>query len=304
MTTEQECIEALHEAAEQLGESPSRGQYDELGLTPAGATIMRTLGGWNAAKAAAGLETSPSTGSRMLPKPPDVDLPDHLDWAELTVDQRWHYRHRAENARRTRVRRRRIRRWVYEYKLESAGCIGCGESDPACLDFHHRDPDKKRMAVSKLVTFGHRIETIRTEIEKCELLCANCHAHEHASRIDWSNWVASTDDDAPTEVTTEDIVQMDGSSLGRNARLRAWAQAYQQSQGCRECGEDDPACLQFHHVRGEKTETVGSMLLRGASAQRVFAEIEKCDVLCANCHRQVHYQPPSVDVPSAGDSRG
>jgi hypothetical protein len=160
------------------------------------------------------------------------------------------------------------------------------------------------MSVSRLVTFGHRVEKIRAEIEKCDLLCANCHAREHASRIDWSNWVESTGDSEPSKVTTGDIVRMDGSSLGGNARLRAWTQAYKHSQGCRECGEDDSACLQFHHVRGEKTETVGSMLLRGASAQRVFDEIEKCDVLCANCHRQVHYQPPSVDVPSAGDSRG
>ena len=121
------------------------------------------------------------------------------------------------------------------------------------------------------------------------------------------SWVESQLDEYRSqsiEVTADDIVRMDGSSLGKNARLRAWAQAYRHSRGCRECGEDDSACLQFHHVRGEKTETVGSMLLRGASAQRVFDEIEKCDVLCANCHRQVHYQPPGVDVPSAGDSRG
>ncbi|ELY90615.1 hypothetical protein C483_11161 [Natrialba hulunbeirensis JCM 10989] len=45
MTTEDECIEALREAAERLGESPTKAQYEELGLTPASATIIRTCGG-------------------------------------------------------------------------------------------------------------------------------------------------------------------------------------------------------------------------------------------------------------------
>ncbi|WP_394295529.1 homing endonuclease associated repeat-containing protein [Natrialba chahannaoensis] len=56
MTTEDECIEALREAAERLGESPTKAQYEEIGLTPASATIIRTCGGWNDAKERAGLE--------------------------------------------------------------------------------------------------------------------------------------------------------------------------------------------------------------------------------------------------------
>jgi len=57
VTTEGECLEALREAAERLGESPTKAQYEELGMTPASATIMKTVGGWNEAKEQAGLET-------------------------------------------------------------------------------------------------------------------------------------------------------------------------------------------------------------------------------------------------------
>ncbi|OIB55550.1 hypothetical protein BBD46_04405 [Natrialba sp. SSL1] len=74
MTTEAACLEALKRAAEEFGESPTKAQYEELGLTPAFATIIRTCGGWNDAKERAGLETSYSRGSRGNPKPDEIEL--------------------------------------------------------------------------------------------------------------------------------------------------------------------------------------------------------------------------------------
>lgn len=59
MAIEEQCIDALHAAADRLGKSPTKAEYEELGLRPASATIMRNLGGWNAAKEAAGLQTNP-----------------------------------------------------------------------------------------------------------------------------------------------------------------------------------------------------------------------------------------------------
>jgi hypothetical protein len=42
--SEAECLEALQEAADVLGESPTKQQYEELGLTPAASTILRVIG--------------------------------------------------------------------------------------------------------------------------------------------------------------------------------------------------------------------------------------------------------------------
>lgn len=56
-TTETECLEALREAAERLGESPTKAEYEDLGLRPASATIIRAVGGWNEAKEKAGLDS-------------------------------------------------------------------------------------------------------------------------------------------------------------------------------------------------------------------------------------------------------
>lgn len=178
MTAKDDCLDALRTVADRLGESPSKGQYEELGLTPSAATILRHFGGWNAAKEEAGLHTNTSTGSRTIPKPEGLDLPDGLVWGELSQDQRWHYRNREWNTERSLRRRAHIRAWLNEHKAES-GCVRCGESDPACLDLHHVDPDDKDRSITRMVTDGCGRDQINTELRKCVVLCSNCHPKEH-----------------------------------------------------------------------------------------------------------------------------
>lgn len=173
-----DCRDALRTAADRLGESPSKAQYEALDLTPASATIVRTMGGWNAAKTAAGLETAASRGSRVCSKPDDADLSDEA-WAELSVDQRWHYRHREQNATQSLNRRARLRAWVHGLKRDH-GCARCSETDSACLDFHHRNEAEKTASVSELVSNGRSKAAIREEMKRCDVLCANCHRKEHA----------------------------------------------------------------------------------------------------------------------------
>ena len=52
---------------------------------------------------------------------------------------------------------------------------------------------------------------------------------------------------------------------------------------CVDCGEPDPIVLQFDHVRGKKIKKVSTMI-KTYAWQAVLEEIEKCDVVCANCH--------------------
>jgi len=56
------------------------------------------------------------------------------------------------------------------------------------------------------------------------------------------------------------------------------------SKPCMDCGGMFPAeCMDFDHVRGEKTTTVGA--LSNHSDKRFWAEVAKCDLICSNCHR-------------------
>lgn len=58
-----------------------------------------------------------------------------------------------------------------------------------------------------------------------------------------------------------------------------------QETPCADCGKNYHAVvMDFDHVRGEKTGNVAE-LVRRASWARVQAEIDKCDLVCANCHR-------------------
>jgi len=55
---------------------------------------------------------------------------------------------------------------------------------------------------------------------------------------------------------------------------------------CVDCGESDPVVLEFDHVRGEKTGGIGKMISQSRPLGLIMAEIEKCEVRCANCHKR------------------
>jgi hypothetical protein len=63
---------------------------------------------------------------------------------------------------------------------------------------------------------------------------------------------------------------------------------YLRGRACSTCGIDDPVVLEFHHVsvRGSKCAPVSVLVTHGYTWRKVQAEIAKCEVLCANCHRK------------------
>lgn len=63
----------------------------------------------------------------------------------------------------------------------------------------------------------------------------------------------------------------------------------EQRTACAVCGEDEPICLDFHHINpDEKEDHVALAVRRGWGKKRILAEIAKCVVLCSNCHRKLH----------------
>jgi len=88
----------------------------------------------------------------------------------------------AERKRRTDVKRARLQsisEWFEGHK-NRLRCVRCGESHPAVLQFHHRDPAEKDIALAEAVSAGWSVERILREAAKCEVLCANCHMKHHA----------------------------------------------------------------------------------------------------------------------------
>jgi CHAD domain-containing protein len=56
------------------------------------------------------------------------------------------------------------------------------------------------------------------------------------------------------------------------------------SNPCVDCGEGDPIVLEFDHLR-DKSFAIGPELSR-RNWQSILDEMEKCEVVCANCHRR------------------
>jgi len=67
--------------------------------------------------------------------------------------------------------------WFIELK-KTLKCENCPEDRYWVLDFHHRDPNKKDIEVSKLIRLGSK-KKILNEIKKCKVLCSNCHRDLH-----------------------------------------------------------------------------------------------------------------------------
>jgi hypothetical protein len=73
----------------------------------------------------------------------------------------------------------------------------------------------------------------------------------------------------------------------RKSKQREWLREYKKKLSCVRCGFNDWRCLDFHH-KGDKDNEVSNMI--GLSKKRILDEISKCEVVCANCHRIIHFE--------------
>jgi hypothetical protein len=79
---------------------------------------------------------------------------------------------------RAKAKKERNRKIVEEIKV--GGCQICGEKRFPCLDFHHVG-DNKEYHIALLLKRGRGLEKLREELDKCIVVCANCHRITHDS---------------------------------------------------------------------------------------------------------------------------
>jgi len=91
---------------------------------------------------------------------------------------------RESNQKSGALRRERNREFVWAYLLANP-CIRCPEVDPILLEFDHRDPTQKAMAVSVMICGEYSIKRISEEIDKCDVLCVSCHRRKTATQLGW-----------------------------------------------------------------------------------------------------------------------
>lgn len=67
--------------------------------------------------------------------------------------------------------------------LKKSSCMDCGETDIIVLDFDHRDPSKKEFSISAAMCASTSMNKIKIEIEKCDIVCSNCHRRRTAKQF-------------------------------------------------------------------------------------------------------------------------
>ena len=82
--------------------------------------------------------------------------------------------------------------------------------------------------------------------------------------------------------------------IDRRNSIRSEITKYKKSKGCNSCPENHAACLEFHHTGNDKGIDIAQAIANGWSLERIYKEIDKCIILCANCHRKLHH--PEKDI--------
>lgn len=155
------------------------------------------------------------------------------------------------------------------------GCTDCGyRKHSAALDFDHVS-GTKLMTLSHMGTYS--LERIMEEVAKCEVVCFCCHRIRGWERMQAGelSWVASrAAEPTQTQAYYHRYVE----------RGRAFLAKQKLASGCKDCGyRAHAAALDFDHVRGVKSFSLASR--PWWSIKRLTEEAEKCEVVCANCHR-------------------
>jgi 5-methylcytosine-specific restriction endonuclease McrA len=94
----------------------------------------------------------------------------------------------TREARRKRLLKLRNKKKLQCIEYKGGKCVICGfHQFITALDFHHLDPKTKKDSVAKLFARNQSFEKIKSELDKCILLCANCHRAIHNEEIELKN---------------------------------------------------------------------------------------------------------------------
>jgi 5-methylcytosine-specific restriction endonuclease McrA len=89
------------------------------------------------------------------------------------------------------------------------------------------------------------------------------------------------------EANREEIIQKNND---KKKEERTKFRTFKSTLKCTICGFNHPAALDFHHEDPTKKEGNIHRFVSNGQFKKVYEEITKCVVLCANCHRIHHYK--------------
>mgnify|MGYP001565511203 CR=1 FL=1 len=178
--------------------------------------------------------------------------------ARIAYEHAYYSKYRDQILSRGTCRKTRDRSALRTLKMRP--CTDCGQTfDPVCMDFDHTHGQKRR-DVSSLV--GYAPAVLSAELSKVELVCANCHRSRSLRR-------------------------KGGAKTYADVKLAAVILQLK-SAGCSECRQHFATeCLDFDHIDPKTKKRQISSFRHAPRTQlpALLAELAKCRLLCACCHR-------------------
>jgi hypothetical protein len=156
-------------------------------------------------------------------------------------------------------------------ELKTDPCMDCENVyPPECMDWDHLDDKHSCIA---LMTSCNK-DVLLSEISKCELVCSNCHRIRTQRVID---------NDVNKNLSMTAVAQWQRK---HKRKLIEWYRDLRRDP-CTDCQNSyDPVCMDFDHVdTTSKYKAVSVMVQRCFSRKRILVEIQKCELVCSNCHR-------------------
>lgn len=213
-------------------------------------------------------------------------------------------------------RRKKFKQFCIEYK--GGSCVKCGYNKLAtALDFHHLNPKEKEILPSRMMNKSN--DFIQKELDKCVLLCSNCHREEHYNQevnkklqksfdvfnsLNFSNSILTGSntnlpsckncdlifDISPQSNGRTNICKSCDSKLAIEYTIKAKERAVEYMGGkCSHCGYNKCIrALEFHHLDPSKKSPTYNKRFRSWGFEKQKKELENCILVCSNCHREIH----------------
>lgn len=103
-------------------------------------------------------------------------------WCSEPCRAKWRYKNDPVIKYRNTYTEQKARGYSNKWKAlqyKGSKCQTCGESRPATLCFHHRDPSEKSFNLDGRTFANRKWDSVKEEVDKCDLLCHNCHHMLH-----------------------------------------------------------------------------------------------------------------------------
>lgn len=173
---------------------------------------------------------------------------------------------------RTNKKRNDLKIKSLEYKGNK--CSLCGyDKCIISLTFHHLDPNEKDFGISRK-GYTKPWEEVKKELDKCILLCSNCHAEEHEKLETF-------------KIHSNSIKAENVKNWRNRTKIRMILSMGNKCQIC--FYEKCSRALTFHHLNPkEKDFSFGKLRSNIKGWKYICEELKKCVLLCANCHFELH----------------